>query len=285
MKRYGQILKLRPEHRDDYVRHHAEVWPDVLEQIRRSNIRNYSIYLRDGILFAYFEYVGSGFRRRHARDGGGSGDAALVGAHGAHAGEVAHRRAGGMVVEHDRSLPSRLRRTMLRKLAFALPVPSVSRPARHAQRYEPTWDSVDARPTPAWWGDAKFGIFIHWGVYSVPAFASKGEYAEWYWERLRKPGNPDASTNDAKIRRETRAFHERVYGKDFEYQDFAPRFTAEMFDADQWADIFARSGAKYVVLVSKHHDGFALWPSREANASWGRPWNAVDLGSAARSGR
>src|SRR6187402_1763158 len=148
----------------------------------------------------------------------------------------------------------------------------------HAQRFEPTWESVDARPTPAWWGDAKFGIFIHWGVYSVPAFAPKGEYAEWYWERLRSPGNPDASTNDAKIRRETRAFHERVYGKNFDYQDFALRFTAEMFDADKWADIFARSGAKYVVLVSKHHDGFALWPSREANASWGRPWNAVDSG-------
>ena len=61
MKRYGQTLKLRPEHRDDYVRHHAEVWPAVLEQIRRSNIRNYSIYLRDGILFAYFEYVGDDF--------------------------------------------------------------------------------------------------------------------------------------------------------------------------------------------------------------------------------
>jgi len=61
VKRYSQILRLRPEHRDDYVRHHAEVWPAVLEQIRRSNIRNYSIYLRDGILFAYFEYVGVDF--------------------------------------------------------------------------------------------------------------------------------------------------------------------------------------------------------------------------------
>ena len=169
--------------------------------------------------------------------------------------------------------------------AIALPDLLVFASAAHAQRFEPTWESVDARPTPAWWGDAKFGIFIHWGVYSVPAFAPKGEYAEWYWERLRKPGNPDASTNDAKIRRETRAFHERVYGKNFDYQDFAPRFTAEMFDADQWADIFARSGAKYVVLVSKHHDGFALWPSREANASWGRPWNAVDVGPQTRSGR
>ena len=151
-------------------------------------------------------------------------------------------------------------------------------PAALAQRFEPTWESVDSRTTPAWWGDAKFGIFIHWGVYYVPAIAPKGEYAEWYWERLRKPGNPDPSTHDAKIRLETRAFHERVYGKNFEYPDFAPKFTAEMFDADQWADIFARSGAKYVVLVSKHHDGFALWPSREASASWGRPWNAAEIG-------
>jgi L-rhamnose mutarotase len=61
MRRFGQILKVRPEHEADYVRHHAAVWPGVLAQIRRSNIRNYSIYLRDGILFAYFEYVGSDF--------------------------------------------------------------------------------------------------------------------------------------------------------------------------------------------------------------------------------
>src|SRR5436190_23632179 len=100
--------------------------------------------------------------------------------------------------------------------------------AVHGQGVEPRWSSVDSRPTPAWWSDAKFGIFIHWGVYSVPAFAPKGEYAEWYWERLAKSGNPDPSTHDAKIRSETRSFHERVYGKDFEYQDFAPRFTAEM---------------------------------------------------------
>jgi alpha-L-fucosidase len=151
-------------------------------------------------------------------------------------------------------------------------------PLASAQRFEPTWESIDARPTPAWWSDAKFGIFIHWGVYSVPAFAPKGEYAEWYWERLRAPGNADPSSDDAKIRRATREFHERLYGRDFEYPQFAPRFTAELFDADKWADIFKKSGAKYVVLVSKHHDGFALWPSREANAAWGRPWNAVDVG-------
>src|SRR5262245_5759213 len=61
MKRYGQVLHVGPEFRDAYVRHHAAVWPGVLAQIRRSNIRNYSIFLRDGMLFAYFEYVGKDF--------------------------------------------------------------------------------------------------------------------------------------------------------------------------------------------------------------------------------
>ncbi len=61
MKRFGQLLKLRREHQDNYIRHHADVWPGVLAQIRRCHIRNYSIYLRDGILFAYFEYVGDDF--------------------------------------------------------------------------------------------------------------------------------------------------------------------------------------------------------------------------------
>ena len=150
--------------------------------------------------------------------------------------------------------------------------------AQTGTHYEPTWSSIDSRPTPSWWSDAKFGIFIHWGVYSVPAFAPKGEYAEWYWERIGRPGNPDPDSRDARIRREARAFHERVYGKDFPYADFVPMFRAELFDADQWAGILQRSGAKYVVMVSKHHDGFALWPSREASEGWGRPWNAVDAG-------
>jgi len=150
--------------------------------------------------------------------------------------------------------------------------------AEPAKRYEANWNSIDSRPTPEWWSDAKFGIFIHWGVYSVPAFAPKGEYAEWYWQHLRAPGNPDPDSRDAKLRTEARAFHERVYGKDFQYPDFAPLFRCEMFDADQWAEVIEKAGAKYVVLVSKHHDGFALWPSREANETWGRPWNSMDIG-------
>ena len=136
-----------------------------------------------------------------------------------------------------------------------------------AQTYKTTWESVDSRPTPQWFSDAKFGIFIHWGIYSVPAYAPVGKYAEWYWNSLMK-GAADP----------TYQFHKRVYGEKFPYADFAPMFRAELFDPTHWADVFERSGAKYVALTSKHHDGFALWPSEHANKAWGRPWNAVEVG-------
>ncbi|MBP6965028.1 MAG: alpha-L-fucosidase [Armatimonadetes bacterium] len=127
--------------------------------------------------------------------------------------------------------------------------------------YQPTWESLDARPIPGWYDDAKFGIFIHWGVYSVPAWGPKGQYSEWYWQHMQNKNG------------ETWKYHLEKYGEKFQYQDFAPQFKAELFDPDQWADIFARSGAKYIVLTSKHHEGFALWPSAE---SWN--WNSVDIG-------
>jgi alpha-L-fucosidase len=69
-----------------------------------------------------------------------------------------------------------------------------------------------------------------------------------------------------------------VYGANFSYFDFAPLFRAELYDPDRWADLFVRSGAKYVALTSKHHDGFTLWRSAEANRAWGQPWNSVDIG-------
>ncbi len=148
-----------------------------------------------------------------------------------------------------------------------------------AQTFEPTWDSIDKRPTPAWFTDAKFGIFIHWGVYSVPAYApvlpGRLAYAEWYWNAM--TGGKENAQADP-IQKGTWAYHQEMYGADFPYQDFAAKFHAELFEPDHWASVFARSGAKYVVLTSKHHEGFALWPSREASATWGRPWNAVETG-------
>ncbi len=147
-----------------------------------------------------------------------------------------------------------------------------------AQPYQPTWESIDKRPTPAWFSDAKFGIFIHWGVYSVPAYApvlpGKLAYAEWYWRAM--TDGRTGSTNP--VYSGTWAFHQQRYGADYPYQNFATQFRAELFDPDHWADVFQRSGAKYVALTSKHHEGFALWPSREASATWGRPWNAVETG-------
>ena len=150
--------------------------------------------------------------------------------------------------------------------------------ALSAQPYQSSWDSVDKRPTPSWFTDAKFGIFIHWGVYSVPAYTpiipGKLAYSEWYWNSMTAGQKPNATP----IQSGTWAYHQKQYGANFSYQNFAPMFRAELFDPDRWADVFARSGAKYVALTSKHHEGFALWPSKEASATWGRPWNAMDIG-------
>lgn len=136
------------------------------------------------------------------------------------------------------------------------------------QSYQPTWESLDKRPVPEWFGDAKFGIFIHWGVYSVPAFRPVGKeryasYAEWYQaEVMHKPGPGQA-------------FHERTYGKNFSYRDFAPMFRAELFHPEEWAGLFRRAGARYVVLTAKHHDGFSLWPTK---SPYNMGWNSVESG-------
>ena len=147
-----------------------------------------------------------------------------------------------------------------------------------AQPYQPAWESIDKRPTPAWFSDAKFGIFIHWGVYSVPAYApvipGKLAYAEWYWNAITEGRKGTQNP----VKSGSWAYHQKMYGADYAYEKFAPQFRAELFDPDHWAGVFERSGAKYVVLTSKHHEGFALWPSREASAIWGRPWNAVETG-------
>ncbi|MGC4055196.1 MAG: alpha-L-fucosidase [Paludibaculum sp.] len=162
----------------------------------------------------------------------------------------------------------------MQKLALFL----IASSAVFAQNYQPTWDSIDKRPTPAWFQDAKFGIFIHWGVYSVPAYApvipGKLAYAEWIWNAMTNGQKPSGNA----IQTGTWEYHKKMYGADYPYQNFAPQFRAELFDPDHWADVFQRSGAKYVALTSKHHEGFALWPSKEASATWGRPWNAVEIG-------
>jgi alpha-L-fucosidase len=110
----------------------------------------------------------------------------------------------------------------------------------------PDWGSLTSYAAPEWYKDAKFGIFIHWGVYSVPAFGS-----EWYPRLMYIEGSPENKHQVA------------TYGPltKFGYKDFIPMFKAEKFDAKEWAQLFKDSGAKYVVPVFEHHDGFAMYDS------------------------
>lgn len=131
--------------------------------------------------------------------------------------------------------------------------------------YTGTWESIKRHEVPQWYHDCKFGIFIHWGIYSVPAFAPRtwelGEvpcdegwfcnnpYAEWYYNSINVGQGP------------TYEHHIEKYGKDFTYDDFIPMWKAEKWNPKEWADIFKKSGAGYVVLTTKHHDGFCLFDS------------------------
>jgi alpha-L-fucosidase len=141
-----------------------------------------------------------------------------------------------------------------------------------SEKYKPTWESLSTHPTPLWFRDAKFGIFIHWGVYSVPA------YHEWYLEFIspksnwgETPGGPpytaaqgelSDSLFESRIRKKANEYHRENYGVDFEYDDFIPLFKAGHFDPGSWADLFREAGARYVVMTAKHGDEFAMWPSR-----------------------
>ncbi|OQV17346.1 Alpha-L-fucosidase [Hypsibius exemplaris] len=126
-----------------------------------------------------------------------------------------------------------------------------------AVHYDPTWESLDTRPLPTWFDESKLGIFIHWGV-----FSQIGYHSEWVWWAWK--GSKDADV--------VQYFRDN-FPPDVTYADFAQQFGASFFDPNQWADLFAASGAKYVVLTSKHHEGFTLWPS-----SYSFNWNAMDVG-------
>lgn len=124
--------------------------------------------------------------------------------------------------------------------------------------FQPDWENIaENYKFPEWFTDAKFGIFIHWGPYAVPAFEN-----EWYARNM--------------YQKDSKAFlhHIEKWGSQdkFGYKDFIPKFSAELFDPTEWADIFKKSGAKYVVPVAEHHDGFSMYDS-ELNE-----WNAVKMG-------
>ncbi len=123
--------------------------------------------------------------------------------------------------------------------------------------YKPTWESLSAYEPPRWYRNAKFGIFIHWGIYSVSAFSN-----EWYSRNMYIKGSPEYE------------HHIKMYGehKDFGYKDFIPMFKAEKFNPSEWAELFKAAGANYVVPVAEHHDGFQMYRSEISH------WNAYEMG-------
>lgn len=125
------------------------------------------------------------------------------------------------------------------------------------QKYEPTWESLQQYEIPDWYINAKFGIFIHWGVYAVPAFGN-----EWYPRRMYLEGSAEYE------------HHLKTYGPhtEFGYKDFIPMFTADKFDAGEWAQLFKDAGARFVMPVAEHHDGFPLYDSDLTE------WSAAKMG-------
>lgn len=123
--------------------------------------------------------------------------------------------------------------------------------------YSDTWESLQQYRPPRWYEEMKFGIFIHWGVYSVPAFGN-----EWYSRNMYIQGSPEYE------------HHRKTYGpqSEFGYKDFIPMFRAEKFDPAAWADLFLEAGAQYVVPVAEHHDGFQMYKSELSH------WNAWEMG-------
>lgn len=124
-------------------------------------------------------------------------------------------------------------------------------------KFQDNWESLSNYKLAEWYRNAKFGVFIHWGVYSVPAFAS-----EWYSRNMYIQGSKEYK------------HHIKTYGahKDFGYKDFIPMFKAEKFDAEEWAKLFKASGARYVVPVAEHHDGFQMYKSEVSH------FNAYEMG-------
>jgi alpha-L-fucosidase len=158
----------------------------------------------------------------------------------------------------------------------------------------PTLETLVARPVPEWYEDAKFGIFIHWGLFSIPAFASRhGTIAETFRDRydiaVAETPYTEWYANAIKVPESETAAHHRAVWSGAPYEDFREPFLKglEQWDPAEWARTFAAAGARYVVLVTKHHDGFCLWPSAVRNPhakDWTAPRDIVgELAAAVRA--
>lgn len=156
-----------------------------------------------------------------------------------------------------------------------------------AQRVEADWESINQRGYPQWFRDAKLGIFVHWGLYSVPAYGPSDGYAEWFFRGLMTGDSLRTATMQSYVRLWEPLVGDQWSGRmtngegvmvqnprmTDRYGLFVPLWRAEHWNPDQWADLFKRSGARYVLLVSKHHDGYCLWNSR-----YQPNWNSVSTG-------
>lgn len=142
---------------------------------------------------------------------------------------------------------------------------------RYKENFKPDWESLSNYEVPEWFRDAKLGVFIHWGPYSVPAHASEW-YPRWmYQDSVVWNGKGEVVRSEPSP---VYQHHVEKYGHpgQFGYKDFIPKFTAEKFDANDWMQIIKKAGAKYVVPVAEHHDAFAMYDSRFTR------WNAVKMG-------
>jgi len=149
------------------------------------------------------------------------------------------------------------RRAFLRLTGLAAASQAVPARLHAATTWQPAWETLTKHTAPTWFEDAKFGIYFHWGVYSVPAFGY-----EWYSRDMYIEGT------------ECNKFHNLVYGppSKFGYKDFIPSFNAEKFNAEEWAQLFRRAGARFAGPVAEHCDGFSMWDSQV------NPWNSVRMG-------
>lgn len=175
----------------------------------------------------------------------------------------------------------------LSKFAIILSCLMLVAPAARAQVVDATWESINQRGYPDWFANAKLGIFIHWGLYSVPAYSAPDGYSEWFYRGL--------MTGDS-IRVKTMTDITKVWGGMLgdqwsgrmgngqgsiiqnpritdQYSLFVPMWRAEHWNPDEWARLFKAAGARYVLLVTKHHDGYCLW-----NSKYQPNWNSVATG-------
>lgn len=170
--------------------------------------------------------------------------------------------------------PGFIRRALILPAGLALGLAVLACGGMEKTNYLPGHESLRRHQVPDWYHDAKLGIFVHWGLYSVPGWApltgslnevlaekgceywfANNSYAEWYRNSMQIAGSP------------TMEYHLSTYGTDFAYDDFIPefKFAIQGWNPEAWASLFARAGAKYIVLTTKHHDGFLLWPSASPN--------------------